>query len=210
MYIVFEGIIGTGKSTQIEKLYKYLKERFPQREVVLTREPGGTPIAEAIRKVVQGQVFEEEMELVCEAYLYAAARAQSLRKVVKPVMEKGGIVIADRSVFSSLTNQAFGRKLGFEKVYGINQEAVGDIWPDAVLYLNLPIEQGLVRAFDKGGDKFEKLGKDFYQEVAKGYKMVSQHKDFKDRWINIDASGTPEEVFSRIIKALDIPLKNIK
>ncbi|MFC1756205.1 dTMP kinase [Patescibacteria group bacterium] len=203
MYIVFEGVVGTGKSTQIKKLHKYLQEKYPEKEVVLTREPGGTEVSETIRNVVQGKAFDEEMEPVCEAYLYASSRAQSLRTVVKPVLDKGGVVVSDRSVFSSLSNQAYGRELGFDKVYSINKEAVGEFWPDIVIYLSLPIDVGLGRVFDEGGDKFEKLGTDFYKKVEKGYKAMSQKSEFKDKWVSVDASGSEEEVFEKMIKALE-------
>ena len=85
MYIAFEGIVGTGKSTQSKKLYDFLKEQYPSKEVIWTREPGGTEIAQKIRECVQGTEYGEEMGPVCEAYLYAASRAQALRTVVKPV-----------------------------------------------------------------------------------------------------------------------------
>jgi len=203
MYIVFEGVVGTGESTQIKKLLEYLKHKYSDREVVITREPGGTEISETIRSVVQGKEFDEDMEPICEAYLYAASRAQSLRTVVKPVLENGGIVISDRSVFSSLSNQAFGRELGFEEVYDINKKAVGDFWPDMILYLDLPIEVGLGRVFDEGGDKFERLGTDFYEKVKEGYELMSNKSEFKDKWVSVDASGSEDEVFNKIVKAVE-------
>jgi len=212
MYIVFEGIVGTGKSTLANKLLSYLQVRL-DKEVVLTREPGGTEIADTIRNVVQGIEFEEEMEPICEAYLYAASRAQSLRKVVRPVLERGGVVISDRSFLSSLTNQAFGRELGFDRVYGINREAIRDLMPDLIIYLVFDIEKGMERAFDKKGDKFERMGEDvyrsFYKRVSDGYEFVSQHPDFKDKWITIDASGTVEEVFSDLLQSIEPRLEHL-
>lgn len=207
MYIVFEGIVGTGKSTQIKKLSKYLQDLYPDKEVVMTREPGGTEISETIRHVVQGEKFEEEMEPICEAYLYASSRAQSLRFVVKPVLERGGLVISDRSVFSSLSNQAYGRELGFEKVYNINKEAVGDYWPDITIYLKLPISVGLGRTHDESGDKFERLSADFYERVEEGYSAMSEKQEFKDKWITVDAQGSEDEVFEKIITSLKPFLK---
>jgi len=207
MYIVFEGIVGTGKSTQSKKLAEYLKERYKGRKVLLTREPGGTEIADAIRNVVQGMEFKEEMEHICEAYLYAASRAQSLRKVVKPVLDKGGFVVADRSFLSSLTNQAFGRELGFGKVYSINKQAIEEVMPDVVIYLDYDIDKGMERSFDKKGDKFERMGRDvyksFYDRVSKGYEFASEHPDFSDLWITIDATGTVDEVFENVLKELE-------
>jgi len=207
MYIVFEGIVGTGKSTQSEKLTEYLKKKHKGREVILTREPGGTEIADTIRNVVQGIDFDEEMHHICEAYLYAASRAQSLRSVVKPVLDKGGIVVADRSFLSSLTNQAFGRELGFDKVYSINKQAIEEVMPDVIIYLDYDIDKGMKRVFDKKGDKFERMGEDvyksFYDRVSKGYEFASAHPDFSDVWLTIDATGTVDEVFDKVLKGLE-------
>ena len=121
IYIVFEGIVGTGKSTQAKILYDFLKEKNKNREIILTKEPGGTEIADEIRKIAQATKFNEDMNPVCEAYLYAASRAQSLRKIVKPALEKGSIVISDRSFISSLAYQGAARKIGIEKVLEINK-----------------------------------------------------------------------------------------
>ena len=90
MYIVFEGVIGSGKSTQTKLLANYFKEHYPKKQVIITNEPGGSEIANEIRRTVQGTHIKEGMEPVCEAYLYASSRAQTLRAVVKPVLDKGG------------------------------------------------------------------------------------------------------------------------
>lgn len=204
MYFVFEGIVGTGKSTQASKLADYLQKEFPNRKVILTREPGGTEIAETIRNVVQGIEFAEEMEHLCEAYLYAASRAQSLRKIVKPVLDSEGIVISDRSFLSSLTNQAFGRELGFETVYNLNKEAIKGFFPDLIFYLELDIKEGMERSYDHQGDKFERMTEEFYmpfyKRVSDGYEFISDHPDFKDKFVRIDASGSEDEVFDEIVK----------
>lgn len=105
MYIVFEGMVGSGKSTQSKKLFEYLQVKYPERKIIHVREPGSTIIAQEIRLLAQSRVFEEEMDPICEAYLYAASRAQSLRHMVKPTLDAGGIVIADRSFISSLAYQ---------------------------------------------------------------------------------------------------------
>ncbi len=202
MYIVFEGLVGSGKSTQSKKLTEYLKQKFPKLEVIYTREPGGTKISEDIRKICQHVDYEVEMESICEAYLYASSRAQSLRQIVKPVLDKGGIVVADRSFLTSLSNQAFGRELGFKLVYKINIPAIEGLLPDKIIYLDIPFEVGTLRTEDHQTDKFEKYGVDFYKRVIDGYKFMSKHKNFKEKWINVDALGTEEEVFKRIIAKL--------
>lgn len=99
-------MVGVGKSTQAKLLHQYFSNKYPEKEVLLVREPGGTPIAEAIRKTVQAMDFgEEQMHPLADVYLYAAARAQSLHSLVKPALEKGGIVISDRSFITSLAYQ---------------------------------------------------------------------------------------------------------
>ena len=205
-YIVFEGIVGTGKSTQSKMLLAHLQKRFPDREIVLTREPGGSEIAEAIRGIVQATPFAEKMDPLCEAYLYASARAQSLRTVVKPVLDRGGIVIADRSVFSSISYQGFGQGLGFDTVWRVNEAAVTDILPDTVIYLELDAATSLARTFDAAGDKFEKFPPDFFTRCAEGYTFLSQHERFQKIWHTVDADGSREEVFARII---NIPFQNL-
>lgn len=198
-YIVFEGVVGTGKSTQSKQLQAYLTHRFPDREVLWTREPGGSEIAEAVRTLVQGTPFQETMDPVCEAYLYASARAQSLRAVVAPVLERGGIVIADRSFLTSVAWQGFGHNLGFDAIWRINEPAVGAYLPDAVLYLDLDAATSMSRTFDAAGDKFEKFPPEFFARCREGYEFLSRHERFNTRWHRIDASGTREEVFARIL-----------
>jgi dTMP kinase len=203
MYIVFEGTVGTGKTTQSRKLVEHLKNKYPDREIIWTHEPGGSEIAGAIRKVVQATEFTEEMDPVCEAYLYAAARAQSLRVIIKPVLERGGIVIADRSFISSMAYQGGARKLSLEKILEINQSALEGLIPDLVLYMNLDPALGLARTSDQTGDKFEKEKVDFFIKAHQAYIETSTIPLLKDKWVNIDASGTKAEVFSEITSTLD-------
>ena len=202
IYIVLEGVVGTGKTTQAAKLHKYLKGLYPDREILLTREPGGTEISESIRKIVQGTSYKEIMAAETEAYLYAASRAQSLRAVVSPVLKKGGIIISDRSVVSSLAYQGSARKLGIKKVMEINRTAIEGFLPDLILFFELDPASGLKRTFDKDGDKFESKGVDFFREIAEGYKEISAMPEFRCSWKTIDASGSREEVFSRIKESL--------
>lgn len=202
LYIVFEGVVGTGKTTQSRKLEQYLSNLYPDRRVIWTREPGGTEIAESIRKLVQATEFSEEMEPICEAYLYATSRAQALRKIVQPVLSEGGIVIADRNFLSSLAYQGGGRELGIDTIFTINKFALGNIFPDLIIYLDINPEKGLRRTFDEVGDKFEKENLQFYQKIVDTYQEIAKLEQFKDIWFNINAEGSIDKVFNRIINKI--------
>jgi dTMP kinase len=130
-YIAFEGPSRSGKTTQVRLLEELLRRMFPDREIVVTREPGAGPgqssIADVIRDIVQGRIaqsFREQMTFMAEVYLYAASRAQTLRAVVLPALSRGAIVIADRCFVSSVAFQGGGRELGLQQVLGYNQLAV--------------------------------------------------------------------------------------
>jgi dTMP kinase len=141
---------------------------------------------------------------MCEAYLYASSRAQALRSLIAPVLKNGGIVISDRSFFSSIANQGFGKGLGFETIMQINSTAVAGFSPDKIIFMDLPIETGISRSFDKDGDKFESLGNEFYSKVHSGYKHIQSLPEFKDKWVNIDASKDVDAVFEDVLQAVDL------
>lgn len=199
MYIVFEGIVGTGKTTQSKLFVEYLSEKFPNKEVVWTREPGGSEIADEIRRVVQATPFKEPMEPICEAYLYAASRAQTLRSVVKPEIEKGNIVVSDRNFLTSLSFQAFGRGLGLDKVWNINKIAVEEMIPDMIIFLDLNVETAISRTQDADGDKFEKLGRNFFEKARGGYLKAGKSNMLKNSFVVIDASSSIEEIQKQVI-----------
>lgn len=196
--------MGCGKTTQSKLFVEWLKKKRPKEVVVWTKEPGGTEIAQEIRKIAQALEYGEEMTGECEAYLYAAARAQSIRKVVKGILERGGWVVADRSVFSSLAFQGYGRGLGWKKVWEINKVAVGKCLPDKVVWIDITVGTAMERARDRSGDKFESYAADFFEKVKTGYQMLA--KKYKDKFIRIDGSGTREEVFGRISRCATMNL----
>ena len=202
MYIVFEGIVWTGKSTQSKKLVSYLQEKYPDKEILHVREPWSTIIAEAIRKLAQWTEFAETMDPICEAYLYASARAQLLHSVVKPARDRGAIVIADRSVVSSLAYQWFARGVGMDKVRDINRQAIITAIPDIIFYLESSIEHAVERTFDAAWDKFESMWKEFFEKVTEWYHRAGQLPALKKARKKIDAFGSIDEVFSRIISNL--------
>ena len=174
-YIVFEGLPKCGKSTQANLLYEKLTQKFPEKKIILTKEPGGSEIADVIRKLVQGTPFTEQMTPVCEAYLYAASRAQTLRTVVRPVIDEGGIVLSDRSVLSSKAIQGYARGLGMEKIDSINRIALQNIYADTVYYIDTDPEICYTRAKKEydGSDKFEAMDLKFFKLIKDGYDSFS-------------------------------------
>ncbi len=197
MYIVFEWVVGTGKSTQSKLLKEYIEKNF-SKEVLFVREPGGTPIAESIRTLVQATDFWYDMQPLTDAYLYAASRAELLHSTVKPALDEGKIVISDRSYFSSLAIQWVAQWLGLEKVREINSQAVQGIQPDIVLFLDVDVDVGLQRIFDQEWDKFEKKPSDFSHKIYQWYMDLFSFKHTSEVIKKIDASWSIEEVFSKI------------
>lgn len=179
-----------------------MRDKYPEREIIYTCEPGGTDISEVIRNIVQVREFEEEMDFMCETYLYAVSRAQSLRQVVMPVLKNDGIVVADRSFITSIAYQGFSRELGFDKVWEVNKAAVNGIFPDVVFYINVPAKLGLSRCFDKEGDKFERKTCDFFEKAIAGYEEIEKSELLSDAWVEIDGTSLMHEVFTEIINKL--------
>ena len=203
VYIVFEGIVGSGKSTQAKKLVEFFREKYGTDMVIYVREPGSTPIAEDIRHLAQKKEWENEsMHPMTNAYLYAAARAQTLHNIVKPALESGKIVISDRSFLSSCAIQWEAQWLGINTVLRINKSAVGKIFPDLVFYLDIDVDVSLSRTFDSSGDKFEREWRQFYEAIVRGYEKCEKWNKLKNRFIRIDASGNEDEIFERICSYL--------
>ena len=195
IFITMEGPDGSGKSTQIELLKQYLeKEGF---NVLITREPGGTAISEAIREIILNKDFTE-MSPVTEMLLYASARAQLIHEVVGPALEKGQAVISDRFVDSSLVYQGIARGLGVEKVYEVNKNAIGKYMPDVTFLLDLPAEEGIKRKKgQKELDRMEMEGIEFHMKVAQGYRDMADR--FPDRIKVVDAIQPIQDISNLII-----------
>ncbi len=204
MYIVFEWTVGTGKTTQSKMLIEHLKSLYPDKEVLRVREPGKTPIAEAIRTLVQWTAFEEEMNALCEAYLYSAARAQLINTVIKPALARWAIVVSDRSFWSSLSYQWYAKEMWIETIWEVNKPIVKDYLPDIVFFFDMPVDIGLSRTFDGAGDKHELNGKEFFEKAHEWYLQCLADTRFAKKSIKIDALGTKEEVFERIIKNIKL------
>lgn len=198
-FIAFEGADGCGKSTQVRLLADYLEDLGA--DVLLTREPGGCPVAEEIREIVLSK-DEKKMEAVTEAMLYAAARAEHVRQVIKPALESGRLVLCDRYLLSSLAYQGYGRQLGAEAVRKINEPAVDGCLPDITIFINVPPEYAFKRMNEqKVHDRLEREEMPFHERVFHGFVELSKSENV----LPIDAQGTKEETHE-IIKQKIMPI----
>ena len=170
-FIVFEGVDGSGTTTQSRLLASHLREAgLP---VTLTREPGGTPIAEQIRQFVLDPSLEG-ISPMSELFLYAASRSQHVAEVIVPSLDRGDVVICDRYIASSLAYQGYGRGLNLEEIEQINRLAVGECLPDATIYLTLPVEVAWKRLGQRdSADRLEQTGMALQEKVARGYQEIA-------------------------------------
>ena len=197
MFITFEGPDGSGKSTIIQKVYDYLIEN--NYDVIKTREPGGSPIAEKIRNLIL-DTENTEMGYRTEALLYAASRAQHVEETILPALNENKIVLCDRFLISSLAYQGVGRNLGIENVRKINEFAINGVFPDFVLFFDVdPITTLKRKSSLDMADRLEKEGNNFHERVYNGYKeILNSEKNIEI----IDATQSVEDVFNQCIKVL--------
>jgi dTMP kinase len=194
-FITLEGGEGAGKSTQIERLKDWLRSRG--REVVATREPGGSPGAEAIRKLlVEGAA--ERWDGTTEALLHFAARRDHLRTTVWPALKRGAWVVSDRFADSTRAYQGYGHGLDLTMLDRLYEAAVGSFRPDLTLILDLPIEVGLARAAERRGTetRYESLPREFHERVRKGFLEIAK-RDLK-RCVVIDATKDIDTIAAAI------------
>jgi dTMP kinase len=191
MFISFEGVDGSGKTTQVELLAEQL--RSEGREVVATREPGGTELGEQIREMI---LHGGEMAPWTEASLFAAARAQLVDEVIRPALARGADVLCDRYIDSSLAYQGIGRGLGVERVLELNQLATAGLLPDRTFVLLVPLEEA-ARRRGSDADRLERAGIEFVEFVDRAYQELAQV--FPTRVVCADATQAPEEL-ARLIR----------
>jgi len=198
LFITFEGVEGSGKSTQIDLLAEFLSEKG--YEVVSTREPGGTAIGDKIRKIVLNPDFTE-MDFKAEALLYAANRAQHVAEVIAPALAQGKIIISDRYTDSSLAYQSFGRGLDQKKVENISEWATGGLEPDLTILLDIPADKGLKRTSRSLADRIEQENIDFHDRVFKGFLKLA--KKFPKRFKVIDATKDVDQIHQEVVKLVE-------
>jgi dTMP kinase len=188
--ITVEGLDGAGKTTLIEGLAKEL-------DATVLREPGGVPLSERIRELVQDPTLEVDPR--AEALLYAAARAQLVAEKLQPLLQRDKTVILDRFVDSSLAYQGGGRELGVEAIRALNEFGTGNLKPDLTLYLRIDPAQGLARIAGREQDRLEGAGLAFFERVARTY------DDLAENYVVIDASQPPEDVLAAALAAIQSP-----
>ena len=173
LFIVFEGIDGSGTTTQSELLARYITEEL-ENPVVLTREPGGTPLAERIRTLVLDPDFEE-IHFITELLLYAASRAQHVHELIKPTLQAGTPVVCDRFTDSTVAYQGYGRGLDLDMIRKVNSIAIGGCRPDLAIYLELPVEVARKRRQQRASkpDRLERAGDQLQGQVHRAYRELA-------------------------------------
>jgi dTMP kinase len=191
-YIAFEGAEGCGKSTQAARYARSV-------DAVLTRETGGTDIGQRLRTILHDTSIDD-MSPRAEALIAAADRAQHIDDVVRPALEAGRIVVSDRSVYSTLAYQGYGRELDVAMVRTINEWATGGLWPDVVVFIDTPDDVIAERMSRRNLDRFEAAGDAFHDRVIDGFRTMAAADP--ERWLTVAAVGSIDDVAAQINAAL--------
>ncbi len=202
MFITFEGIEGSGKTTQQQRLAEHLRARG--RGVVVTKEPGGTPLADRIRAILLDSA--NVIDPIAEVFLFAASRRQHTTEVIEPALARGEVVLCDRYADSTLAYQGFGRVIDLDRLRVLNEWATDALVPHVTLLFDLPEETGLTRARSRNAvatedeGRFEAEDLRFHRRVREGYLAMAVAEP--RRFAVIDGDGTVDEVFARMMAAL--------
>lgn len=204
--ITFEGIEGSGKTTQLSLLQARLKHHLPFQQlcdtgqlsgVITTRQPGGTALGKGIRRLLLDSPADVGMGDRTELLLYAADRAQHISELIRPKLETGYLVLCDRYTDSTLAYQGYGRQLDIGLIHQLNTIATDGITPDLVILLQLDAETGLSRTFKRGPtDRIEQSGLSFHQRVQAGFETLAAQDP--NRFVTIDASQTEAAIAAQI------------
>lgn len=192
-FITFEGADGCGKTTQLELLADYLKEK--NKEVIITREPGARGLGERIRDILLN--YDGEVSDRCESFLFLADRAQHIDIIVNPAVEAGKIVLCDRHIDSSVAYQGYGRGLDIEQIDRLNMIATNGKRPDLTLVFDIDAETSMKRVGTEK-DRMESAGIDFFNRVRKGYLELANQEPERIRVL--DATKSIEEIHNEVVK----------
>lgn len=202
-FIVLDGVEGAGKTTQVARLAAAL--RMTGEDVLVTFEPGGTPVGAVVRALLLSPEYPE-MTPLTEALLFCASRAQHCEEVIRPALAAGRVVLCDRFSASTFAYQGHAGAVGEELVETLDAAATGGLVPDMTIILDLPPEEGLRRKFgtdapgDGDGDRIERNTLEFHRRVRAGFHEYARR--YPERTVIIDASGREEEVFAAVTAAL--------
>ena len=189
-YIAFEGLEGCGKSTHVTRLATALG-------AVATREPGGTTIGASLRATMI-DAANTMLSPRAEALLMAADRAQHLDEVVTPALQSGRHVVSDRSAYSSLAYQGYGRQLDLDMLKQFNTWAIAGRWPDLVVYIDVPMEMLTERLKKRDLDRFEREDRSFFERIARGFSEMAAAEP--NRWLIVDGTPPKDELASTILR----------
>lgn len=189
-YIAFEGLEGCGKSTHVTRLAAALG-------AVATREPGGTTIGASLRATMI-DAANTMLSPRAEALLMAADRAQHLDELVTPALQRGQHVVSDRSAFSSLAYQGYGRQLDLAMLKQFNSWAINNRWPDLVVYIDVPLDILLERLKKRELDRFEREDRSFFERIARGFNEMAKAEP--DRWLIVDGTPPKDELAATILR----------
>ena len=196
-FIVFEGIDGSGKTTQINQLSKWLIGTdliSENNQLVFTREPGGTSLGKSIRSLLLDTSTEKCPDSITELLLYAADRSQHVNEIIRPSLDKGDWVISDRFCGSTLAYQGYGRKLDIKLIKLLESISTQGISPDITFLLDIPVKESIKRRQNRKDDRIEKEGIDFLSNVSLGFQKISQDIT----WRKISGINSREKIFSEI------------
>lgn len=199
MFISFEGIDGCGKSTQVRMLEQVM--RAAGREVMVVREPGATPLSEAVRNVLLSADFA--IDPMAELLLFCASRRQLVETVIRPALERGAIVICDRYADSSTAYQGYGRGLNVHDVSDANRLATEGLMPTVTFFLDITVEESYMRAAQRGDvapDRMERSGSEFFERVRAGYQAMASR--WSDRIVCIPGSLAVEDIHAHIMSEI--------
>ena len=195
-FITLEGIEGVGKTKNIE----FLRELLEQKgiDALVTREPGGTPLAEDVRKVLL-ETRDESMDPITESLLIFAARSQHVSTVIQPALNVGRWVLCDRYTDATYAYQGGGRGVALETLERLAEFAQGSLWPDLTIYLDAPVDQALARIANRQPDRFETEDSEFFARVRARYLAIAESEE---RMVLIDATQSIEAVRLRLVSAI--------